>query len=123
MNKIIVLYGIKNCDTVKKARVWLAQNGIAYQFYDFKKNGVTEALLDNWLSQVGWQMLLKKTGKTWVCELSADQKAAMKDALSTRAALLEWHNLIRRPVLEMKGRVLALGFKEVEYQRLLAQLR
>lgn len=122
MNKIIVLYGIQNCDTVKKACVWLAKNGIEYQFHDFKKNGVTETLLDNWLSQVGWQRLLKKTGKTWACELSADQKAAINDVFSTRTALLEWHNLIRRPVLEMQGRVLALGFKEVEYQCLLAEL-
>ena len=59
------LYGIPNCDTVKKARDWLQQHGIEYEFHDFKKHGVTEAMLAGWLKQIGWQKLLKKTGPTW----------------------------------------------------------
>jgi arsenate reductase len=122
MNKIIVLYGISNCDTVKKSRVWLTQNGIEYQFHDFKKHGVSDTMLTNWLNQVGWQKLLKKTGKTWACELSAEQKASLQDDDSALAMMLQFTNLIKRPVLEMNGRVLALGFKEAEYQNLLAEL-
>ena len=120
------LYGIPNCGTVKKARVWLDQHGVDYEFHDFKKHGVTEALLSGWLKQVGWQKLLKKTGPTWG-QLPDAAKASIKDDTSALALMLEKPNVIKRPVLEHKGKVLATGFSGrdndalAEYQNPLAR--
>jgi Spx/MgsR family transcriptional regulator len=103
------LYGISNCGTVKKARVWLDEHGIAYEFHDFKKQGVTEALLSGWLRQIGWQKLLKKTGPTWGT-LPDAVKSSIKDDASALALMLDKPNVIKRPVLEHKEKVLATGF-------------
>ena len=108
------LYGIPNCDTVKKARAFLEANRIDYEFHDFKKYGVSEAMLANWLGQVGWQKLLKKTGPTWG-KLPDEVKAAVKDDASALALMLDKPNVIKRPVLEQNGKVLALGFVESDY--------
>lgn len=111
------LYGIPNCGTVKKARVWLDAHGVAYEFQDFKKQGVTEAQLSGWLKQVGWQRLLKKTGPTWG-QLSDAAKASIKDDASALALMLEKPNVIKRPVLEHNGKVLATGFVESDYEKI-----
>lgn len=111
------LYGIPNCGTVKKARAALETRGIDYEFHDFKKHGVTEAMLSGWLKQVGWQKLLKKTGPTW-CQLPDEVKAGIKDDASALALMLEKPNVIKRPVLESKGKVLATGFNETDYANL-----
>lgn len=111
------LYGIPNCDTVKKARNFLDLHNIAYDFHDFKKHGVSEAMLAGWLQQVGWQKLLKKTGPTWG-KLPDEVKAGVKDDASALVLMLDKPNIIRRPVLEKDGKVLALGFAEDDYQRL-----
>jgi len=103
------LYGIANCSTVKKARLWLEQHDVNAEFHDFKKMGVTEAMLSGWLKQVGWQKLLKKTGPTWG-KLPDEVKASIRDDASALALMLEQPNVIKRPVLEHKGRVLATGF-------------
>jgi arsenate reductase len=109
------LYGIPNCDTVKKARTALAARGIAYEFHDFKKHGVTEAMLSGWLKQVGWQRLLKKTGPTWG-KLPQEVKASIQDDASALALMLQQPNVIKRPVLEQDGQVLTTGFKPEEYE-------
>lgn len=111
------LYGIPNCGTVKKARSWLDEHGVSYEFHDFKKQGVSETLLSSWLKQVGWQKLLKKTGPTWG-QLPDAVKASIKDDASALALMLEKPNVIKRPVLEHKGKVLATGFNEKEYEEL-----
>jgi len=111
------LYGIPNCGTVKKARVWLDEHGIDYEFHDFKKQGVTESLLSDWLRQVGWQKLLKKTGPTWG-QLPDAVKASIQDDASALALMLEKPNVIKRPVLEHRGKVLATGFNETDYEGL-----
>ncbi len=111
------LYGIPNCGTVKKARAWLTEHGVAHEFHDFKKQGITEAMLSGWLRQVGWQRLLKKTGPTWG-QLPETVKASVKDDASALALMLEKPNVIKRPVLEHKGKVLATGFNEKEYEEL-----
>ena len=111
------LYGIPNCDTVKKARVWLETHGVEYQFHDFKKHGVSEALLAGWLKQIGWQKLLKKTGPTWG-KLPDEVKASIKDDASALALMLEQPNVIKRPVLERNGKVLATGFNTTDYENL-----
>lgn len=111
------LYGIANCTTVKKARTWLENHGVEYEFHDFKKHGVTETMLAGWLRQVGWQKLLKKTGPTWG-QLPDAVKASIKDDASAMALMLEKPNVIKRPVLERKGKVLATGFNERDYENL-----
>ncbi len=103
------LYGIPNCDTVKKARAWLQAHDIVYEFHDFKKHGVSEVMLSSWLKQVGWQRLLKKTGPTWG-KLPDAVKASIKDDASALALMLQQPNVIKRPVLESKSKVVATGF-------------
>jgi len=105
----VKLYGIANCTTVKKARTWLESHGVDFEFYDFKKQGVSEAMLSGWLKQVGWQKLLKKTGPTWG-QLPDAVKVSIKDDASAMALMLSKPNIIKRPVLERKGKVLATGF-------------
>lgn len=112
------LYGIPNCGTVRKARTFLESHGVACDFHDFKKDGVTEAMLRNWLQQVGWQQLLKKTGPTWG-RLPDAVKAGIQDDASALVLMLEHPNVIRRPVLEQDGKVLATGFNEADYERLI----
>lgn len=111
------LYGIPNCGTVKKARTWLDEHAVEYQFHDFKKHGVTEEMLSGWLKQVGWKKLMKKTGPTWG-QLDDSVKASIKDDASALSLMLEKPNVIKRPVLEHNGRVLATGFDSTEYENL-----
>ena len=111
------LYGIPNCGTVKKARTWLDEHGIVYEFMDFKKHPVTEALLSGWLKQFGWQRLLKKTGPTWG-QLPEGVKSSIKDDKSAMTLMLDKPNVIKRPVLENKGKVLATGFNITDYEKL-----
>ncbi len=120
------LYGIPNCGTVKKARAWLDEHGIAYEFVDYKKQTITEAMLSGWLKQVGWQRLLKKTGPTWG-QLPDAVKASIRDDATALPVLLDKQNVIKRPVLEHNGKVLATGFSgrdgnaPAEYENLLAR--
>lgn len=111
---MLTLYGIPNCNTVKKARTWLESSGIDYTFHDFKKNGVSEALLTPWLKQVGWQKLLKKTGPTWG-QLPDTVKASIQNDASALKLMLEKPNVIKRPVLVRDSQVITLGFSEAEY--------
>ena len=105
------LYGIPNCNTVKKARNYLDDHGSAYEFHDLKKHGVTEKMLSGWLKQIGWQKLLKKTGPTWG-QLPDSVKTSIKDDAAALKLMLEKPNVIKRPVLEKNGKVLATGFDE-----------
>ncbi len=113
----IFLYGIPNCGTVKKARAWLEAHGVEYEFHDFKKAGVDETLVAGWINQVGWQKMLKKTGPTWG-KLPDTVKHSIKDDASALKLLVEQPNIIKRPVLEKNGKVLATGFDETEYEKL-----
>jgi arsenate reductase len=107
------LYGIANCDTVKKARAWLENNGVQFEFHDFKKHGVTQALLASWLKQVSWEVLVNRKGVTWR-KLSDEEKARVKDDTSAIALMLEKNSVIKRPVLELNHKIY-LGFDETHY--------
>jgi len=111
------LYGIPNCGTVKKARAALEARGIAYEFLDYKKQPITESTLKGWLKQVGWQKLLKKTGPTWA-KLPQEVKDSVRDDASALALMRQQPNVIKRPVLEKDGKVLATGFDENEYRKI-----
>ncbi|MDD5330867.1 MAG: ArsC family reductase [Sulfuricella sp.] len=112
----MTLYGIPNCSTVKKARAWLAANGIEMPFHDFKKHGVSAELLQAWLRQAGWEKLLNRQGTTWR-QLSDEARAAVGDEASALRLMLEKPSVIKRPVLELDGRI-TVGFDEPRYQSL-----
>jgi arsenate reductase (glutaredoxin) len=97
------LYGITNCDTVKRARAWMAEHGVEYRFHDFKKAGVPEAELDQWIARLGWEALVNRRGTTWR-RLSDAEREAVVDGASARAALLANPSLIKRPVVNWGGR-------------------
>lgn len=112
------LYGIPNCNTVKKARSWLEQHGIAYEFHDFKKQGIDAATLETWLRQMPWEKLVNRAGMTWR-NLDDASKAAVVDNTSAIALMAAKTSAIKRPVLVRDGAVLCLGFDETTYGMLL----
>jgi arsenate reductase (glutaredoxin) len=112
------LFGIPNCNTVKKARDWLTAHNIAYEFHDFKKNGVTQSLLETWLTQQPWEKLVNRAGMTWR-NLSDAEKTAVIDAPSAIKLMLEKSSVIKRPVLVKDGKIICLGFTEAVYKELL----
>jgi arsenate reductase (glutaredoxin) len=105
----ITLYGIPNCDTVKKARAWLAGEGVAYAFHDFKKAGVPPERLDGWIRALGPEKLLNRQGTTWRKLDPADQARA-QEAAGARALMLEQPSVIRRPVVEWPDGTVTAGF-------------
>jgi arsenate reductase (glutaredoxin) len=105
----ITLYGIPNCDTVKKARAWLAAQGQEVVFHDFKKQGVPADRLDAWLREIGWQKLVNRQGTTWR-KLDPTAQGAVTDAASARALLLAQPSAIKRPVVEWRGGATTVGF-------------
>lgn len=111
----ITLYGIANCDTVKKARRWLDQRQVPHQFHDFRKDGLTPAQVDSWLSQVDWENLLNKRGRTWR-ELPEQEKQP-GDANQSVALLCKYPTLIKRPVL-VSGKRIVIGFNPDIYTSL-----
>ncbi len=115
------LFGIPNCSTVKKARDWLANNGVAYTFHDFKKNGVSHDLLAGWLSQMPWEKLVNRAGMTWR-NLTDAEKSAVIDANSALNLMLEKSSVIKRPVLVKDGKIISLGFTEASYKELLKEI-
>lgn len=105
----LILYGIPNCDTVRKARAWLAERGIDHAFHDYKRQGVPADRLDAWISHVGWETLLNRQGTTWR-KLDEATRYGIVDAASARALMLANASVIRRPLIERDGRVIAVGF-------------
>lgn len=112
------VYAIPNCNTVKKALDWLKENKVAYEFHDYKKKGVTGTLLTAWCQQIGWEALINKKGSTWrqlpkeIQETITTQKAAV-------ALMTEKTSIIRRPLIEENGKIIAIGFDETEYKKAL----
>jgi arsenate reductase (glutaredoxin) len=112
MNTIV--YGIANCDTVKKARTWLAAQGIAYEFHDFKKQGVPLAELERWLAQFGWEKVVNRQGTTWR-KLDPAVQARVHDAASARALLVEQPSAIKRPIVEWSRGRRTIGFDAAQW--------
>ena len=110
------LYGIPNCDTVKKARAWLNENGVAHSFHDFKKQGVPAAALDRWLTVAGHEKLVNRKGTTWR-GLDEATRAAVVDNTSARALLLLQASVIKRPVVEWADGAITVGFDAADWQR------
>ena len=114
----MIVYGIPNCNTVKKARVWLEENGFNPEFHDFKKKGVTAEKLGEWCEVFGWEVILNKKGTTWR-NLSPDVQKSVKDQKSAIAVLLENNSAIKRPVIEVDGEPVLISFNEEEYAAIL----
>lgn len=107
------LYGIRNCDTMKRAWTWLEAHGVAYDFHDYKKEGVSRATLEGWTRELGWERLLNRTGMTFKKLPDADKQGL--DETKAIRLMLAQPSMIKRPVLETGGRLL-VGFKPEEYQ-------
>lgn len=106
---MIQVYGIPNCDTVKKARAWLNTQGATHAFHDFKKQGVPTAELDQWLATLGWERVLNRQGTTWR-QLDPTEQARVTDAASARQLLLAHPSAIKRPVVRWADGTLTVGF-------------
>ncbi|RXD07706.1 ArsC family reductase [Sphingomonas sp. UV9] len=107
------MFGIKNCDTMKKARTWLDEHGVAYAFYDYKSAGIDAAHLNDWIGRVGWEVLLNRAGTTFR-KLSEAERADL-DADKATALMLGQPSMIKRPVLDT-GETLLVGFKPERYE-------
>ena len=110
----VTIYGIKNCDTMKKARAWLDKKGVAYDFHDYKAIGIERSRLEGWAGKVGWETLLNRAGTTF-----RKLPDARKDGLTAPKAIalmLEQPSMIKRPVLDIAGALL-VGFKSEQYEK------
>lgn len=117
MSRRVTIYGIKNCDTMKKARTWLESNGIDHAFHDYKAAGIDRPTLEGWAAAVGWELLLNRAGTTFrklpdAAREGLDQEKAI-------ALMLDQPSMIKRPVLDIDGKLL-VGFKPDAYQAALA---
>ena len=112
--KPVTIYGIPNCDTMKKARAWLDSHGIAYAFHDYKKVGIDRPRLETWSKKVGWETLLNRAGTTFRKLPDKDKQVA--DAKKAIALMLDQPSMIKRPVLELPRDKLLVGFKPELYK-------
>ena len=110
-----ILYGIPNCDTVKRARDWLTSQGVAYEFHDFKKQGVPADHLAAWVQAAGWERVLNRKGTTWR-KLPEAQQAAVVDGASAQALMREQASVIKRPVVEWDDGRITVGFDPVDWE-------
>lgn len=112
----MIIYGIKNCNTVKSAFDWLKKSKIDFKFHDYKKSGITASKLSDWSKQVGWEVLVNKRGTTWR-NLDEDIKKEVKNEKAAIALMLDNNSVIKRPLIEKNGKVIVLGFDEAEYKK------
>ncbi len=115
MNELII-YAIPNCNTVKKTLDWLKQNNISYTFHDYKKLGINNATLINWSKQVGWEALINKKGTTWK-GLGPEFQATITNQKAAIALMADKTSVIRRPLIEKDGKIILIGFDELEYKK------
>ncbi|QXN60721.1 ArsC family reductase [Serratia fonticola] len=117
----LTMFGIKNCDTIKKARRWLEEQGVAYQFHDYRADGLDEQLLRDFVARLGWEPLLNTRGTTWR-KLDEAQRNACDSADAAIALMLEQPAMIKRPLLDDgKGHAL-LGFSSESYQQFITEV-
>jgi arsenate reductase len=113
----ITIYGIKSCDTMRKARAWLDKRGVAYAFHDYKTKGIERAKLEGWAKKAGWETLLNRAGLTF--KKLPDKDKANVTEKKALALMLKRPSMIKRPVLELGGGKLLVGFKPDEYEKTL----
>ena len=114
MTNMIIVYGIPNCSTVKKAQDWLKVNKLNFEFHDFKKRGVATEKLNEWFAVFGWEKVINKNGLTFK-KLTKDEQALINDAETVANYLVQNTSAIKRPIVEVNGKAVCLGFKEEDY--------
>ncbi len=112
----IVVYAIPNCNTVKKALDWLKANKIDFAFHDYKKLGISNTQLTSWCKQIGWETLINKKGTTWKL-LGPELQTSITNQKAAITLMTEKTSVIRRPLIEKAGKIIALGFDETEYKK------
>lgn len=120
--QLVMVYGIPNCDTVKKARAWLGEQGAEHTFVDFKKTGVPPHRLTAWADAVGWDKLINRRGTTWR-NLSATEQADADTPSGAQSLALELPSVIKRPVVEWGNSVITAGFDAAQFAATLHRLR
>ena len=115
---MIVVFGLSNCDSCRKALTWLRNQQIEYHFVDYRKNVLEESTLSNWIKNVGWENILNRRSSTWR-DLSSEKKGDLT-ADSAKTLMLEFPTLIKRPIIETGGRIL-IGFKEDQKAKLVSR--
>lgn len=111
------LYGIPNCDTVKKARTWLSSHNIDVEFHDFKKQGLTPEIARRWLLQTPWEQLINRRGLTWR-GLPEEVKTSVNSSAAAQKLMLDKTSVIKRPLLEQDGKLLYVGFDAASYSNI-----
>ncbi|MBK6258636.1 ArsC family reductase [Citrobacter youngae] len=111
---MITLYGIKNCDTIKKARRWLETQGIDYRFHDYRVDGLDSTLLQSFINELGWEALLNTRGTTWR-KLDEATRNQITNATAAASLMIEMPAIIKRPLLCAPGKPMLLGFSESSY--------
>jgi arsenate reductase (glutaredoxin) len=114
MARAVTIYGIKNCDTMKKARAWLESHKVAHSFHDYKTAGIERGVLEGWARQVGWEVLLNRAGTTFR-KLPESEREGLSEKKAI-ALMLAQPSMIKRPVLDVGGTLL-VGFKPADYER------
>jgi Spx/MgsR family transcriptional regulator len=117
---MITLYGIPNCDTVKKSRTWLADHGVPYTFHDFKKQGVPAHMLPGWIQAAGLDKLINRKGPSWR-KLDTATQASVVDAASATAVVLAHASVIKRPVVVWADGSVTVGFNDAAFARQIRQ--
>jgi len=113
----LIVYGIRNCDTVKKALTWLDENKVPYTFHDYKSKGITDVKLKEWTKQVGWESLVNKKGMTWR-QLDDKVKDQVTNSSSAIKLMKEKSSVIKRPLIEKENIVLTVGFDPQEFEKI-----
>lgn len=113
---MIKIYGIKNCDTVKKATVWLKDKGLNFEFHDYKTLGISKEKLNEWIDQIGLDILINRKGTTWK-QLDEKTQAGTKDKKKAIQLMQEKTSVIKRPIVELNKKVILVGFNESEYSQ------
>jgi arsenate reductase len=115
MRNTLTIYGISNCDTVKKARAWLAERKIDHVFHDFRKQGVPDDRLDRWISALGWESLVNRKGTTWR-KLEGHLRDSVVDASTAKSLMVREASVIKRPVVEWDNAI-TVGFDPVAWEQ------
>lgn len=111
-----IVYGIPNCNSVKKARTWLDEHNIGYVFHDYKKQGITRDRLDQWSKQAGWENLINKKGTTWR-GLDENTQAGITGQASAVDLMMSHTSVIKRPLIEKDDKIIVLRFDEAAYEK------
>lgn len=118
---MVILYGIKNCDTVKKARRWLEEHGVEYRFHDYRVDGLTQDMLAEFIAALGWEPLLNTRGTTWR-KIDEARRATINNADAAAALMLEMPAIIKRPLLCAPHKPVLLGFSDSSYQQYFSEV-